>query len=405
MSTRRVVFSIVFAGLTFVSSVDGLRAQSLVAVEYYYAAWDHYFVTASQEEIAVLDGGAFGGVWKRTGETFSAWSQGTGGALPTCRFFSTAFNPRSSHFYTPYAKECSDLQAGSTWQFENIAFYVRLPDVSGNCPAGTKILYRLYNNGSGGAPNHRYTTSPAVFNTMLTAGWTMEGDGRTNAFACVPLDAAQRNTAEGAWAGRSNRNQLIFGFILDTGATYFFYTAPGTYNISGVIQGTFNSANGYFSSMDAKDFAVNIGVFNVAASGTYVPKTTIGGSLVEPGNSVTFAGSYDASYDQPASLADAAGTYSGNVASSLGWQSVTFAISPSGSLTGSAQGCTFSGTATPHGAVNVFDVAVRFNGGFCQFGTSTLYGFAHYDADTRVIQGAAPNASRSDGIMLFGGKK
>ena len=187
MSIRRALVSMVFAALTLVASVDGLRAQTVVAVEYYYAAWDHYFVTASQDEIAVLDGGAFGGVWKRTGQTFSAWSQATGGALPTCRFFSTAFDPRSSHFYTPYAKECSDLQAGSTWQFENIAFYVRLPDVSGNCLAGTKILYRLYNNGAGGAPNHRYTTSLTAFNTMVAAGWTMEGDARTSAFACVPL--------------------------------------------------------------------------------------------------------------------------------------------------------------------------------------------------------------------------
>ena len=186
MSIHRALVSMVFAALTLVASADGLRAQTVVAVEYHYAAWDHYFLTASQDEIAVLDGGAFGGVWKRTGQTFSAWSQATGGALPTCRFFSTAFDPKSSHFYTPYAKECSDLQAGSTWQFENIAFYVRLPDASGNCPAGTRILYRFYNNGAGGAPNHRYTTSPTVFQTLLAAGWTMEGDGRTSAFACVP---------------------------------------------------------------------------------------------------------------------------------------------------------------------------------------------------------------------------
>ena len=187
MSIHRAWVSTVLAALTLVASADGLRAQTVVAVEYYYAAWDHYFLTASQDEIAVLDGGAFGGVWKRTGQTFSAWSQATGGALPTCRFFSTAFDPRSSHFYTPYAKECLDLQAGSTWQFENIAFYVRLPDLGGNCPAGTTILYRLYNNGAGGAPNHRYTTSPTVFNTMRAAGWTMEGDVRTSSFACVPL--------------------------------------------------------------------------------------------------------------------------------------------------------------------------------------------------------------------------
>jgi hypothetical protein len=33
------------------------------AVEYYHAGFDHYFMTARQSEITLLDGGAFGGVW------------------------------------------------------------------------------------------------------------------------------------------------------------------------------------------------------------------------------------------------------------------------------------------------------------------------------------------------------
>jgi hypothetical protein len=32
------------------------------AVEYYHAGFDHYFMTARQSEITLLDGGAFGGV-------------------------------------------------------------------------------------------------------------------------------------------------------------------------------------------------------------------------------------------------------------------------------------------------------------------------------------------------------
>ena len=47
-------------------------------------------------------------------------------------------------------------------------------------------LYRLYNNGMGGAHNHRYTTSRATFNTMLSAGWLFEGEAMTQVFACVP---------------------------------------------------------------------------------------------------------------------------------------------------------------------------------------------------------------------------
>ncbi|HET7200265.1 MAG TPA: hypothetical protein VFI80_05565, partial [Burkholderiales bacterium] len=40
------------------------------AVEYYYSDWNFYFETAFPDEIAALDGGAFGGAWKRTGQTF-----------------------------------------------------------------------------------------------------------------------------------------------------------------------------------------------------------------------------------------------------------------------------------------------------------------------------------------------
>ncbi|HZI85023.1 MAG TPA: hypothetical protein VFF44_13985 [Casimicrobiaceae bacterium] len=156
------------------------------AVEYYYADWNFYFETAFPDEIAALDGGAFGGVWKRTGQTFNVWTQATGAAAPTCRFFSTIFDPKSSHFYTPFDSECASLKAGNAWQFEGIAFYIDLPDANGLCPAGTVPLYRLYDNGMGGAPNHRYTTSLTVFNQQEAAGWSFEGNGDTKVFACVP---------------------------------------------------------------------------------------------------------------------------------------------------------------------------------------------------------------------------
>lgn len=33
------------------------------------------------------------------------------------------------------------------------------------------VLYRLHNNGMTGAPNHRFTTDPTLFNTMKGQGW------------------------------------------------------------------------------------------------------------------------------------------------------------------------------------------------------------------------------------------
>jgi len=52
-----------------------------------------------------------------------------------------------------------------------------LPDAAGNCRGGTVPLYRLYNDGKTGAPNHRYTTSLAVRAEMVAQGWIPEGSG------------------------------------------------------------------------------------------------------------------------------------------------------------------------------------------------------------------------------------
>ncbi|MEP7182914.1 MAG: beta-propeller fold lactonase family protein [Betaproteobacteria bacterium] len=159
------------------------------AVEYYYAGFDHYFLTAFPDEQAALDGGAFGGAWVRTGQSFKVWTQPNSFASPVCRFFSTAFGTKSSHFYTPFASECAIVKTYPQWQFEAIGFYMQIPvgfgTGNGDCPGGTTRLYRVYNNGMGGAPNHRYTTSVAILDQMVAAGWIVEGEGFTRVFSCV----------------------------------------------------------------------------------------------------------------------------------------------------------------------------------------------------------------------------
>ncbi|HVF65697.1 MAG TPA: hypothetical protein VNE58_17055 [Casimicrobiaceae bacterium] len=60
------------------------------------------------------------------------------------------------------------------------------PSGAGVCP-GTLPLYRAYNNGQGGAPNHRYTTDSRLLDEMIAKSWTFEGEAQTRIFACVPL--------------------------------------------------------------------------------------------------------------------------------------------------------------------------------------------------------------------------
>src|SRR4029079_18892256 len=96
------------------------------------------------------------------------------GMLPVCRFFSTAFAPLSSHFYTLDPAECNTLKGNSAWSYEGNAFWAEQP-VQGGCSAGTTPLHRLYNNGQGGAPNHRFTTCTNVRDRMIDGGWISEG--------------------------------------------------------------------------------------------------------------------------------------------------------------------------------------------------------------------------------------
>jgi uncharacterized delta-60 repeat protein len=160
-----------------------------LAVEYFHSGYGHYFLTADAEEIAHLDVVSPGG-WARTGQTFRVWDGGDASLVPVCRFWSDqSFAPRSSHFYTPYTAECAGVKANPAWTFERDAFYVRLPQGAagfGACGHGSKPLYRAYNNGMGGAPNHRYTADAATLDAMIASGWLMEGEANTRVFACVP---------------------------------------------------------------------------------------------------------------------------------------------------------------------------------------------------------------------------
>lgn len=147
---------------------------SVRVVEYYNASQNHYFVTADADEIALLDGGGFGGAFVRTGGGFWARNGPAAGTDDVCRFFTVAFAPLGSHFYTSYDFECDVVKANPDWIYEKLGFFVRTP-VAGACLAGTPV-YRLYNNGQSGAPNHRYVTSVAVYDDFIAnRGWIGEG--------------------------------------------------------------------------------------------------------------------------------------------------------------------------------------------------------------------------------------
>jgi len=151
------------------------------AVEYYDASLDHYFMTSFANEIAILDAGTKIQGWTRTGESFPTYSATDPAFATVCRFYGTPGLGVNSHFYTAFDSECTILETNPDWIFEADAFYIPTPQ-NVQCPPSTRPVFRLYNNGLGGTPNHRYTTSWPVVNLMQSKGWILEG-----VTMCTPL--------------------------------------------------------------------------------------------------------------------------------------------------------------------------------------------------------------------------
>lgn len=155
------------------------------AIEFHNATLDDYVLTSQPAEIASLDASAASG-WHRTGQFFLVDGAGDAGAVTMCRFTSGAsFAPLQSHFYTPFAAECSALESGTVWQFEGDVLPVRLASAEGACAAGTVPLFRLFRGGPVPQPNHRFTVDVALVRGLYAQGWTLEGNGPDTIFACA----------------------------------------------------------------------------------------------------------------------------------------------------------------------------------------------------------------------------
>ena len=160
------------------------NAAPVPVVEYYWAARDHYFITANPAEIAALDASPPGG-WVRTGQSFGGYAQATGISSRVCRFYIPPLFG-DSHYFSASADECAAVQVKFRVLLEETdrAFYIDLPDLNtGACPAGTMPVYRLYDNRPD--TNHRYTTSLAIRSQMLQQGWIQEGYGLTGVTMCA----------------------------------------------------------------------------------------------------------------------------------------------------------------------------------------------------------------------------
>lgn len=179
------------------------RAASTTVSEFYHAGFGHYFMTSFSGEAAILDNGTTIAGWLRTATEIVVDDAPAPGLVAVCRFFSNAFDPKSSHFYTAFGPECEAVKRNPDWTFEAEAFYVPLPDGQGRCAVGTTPIYRLYNQGQGGAPNHKFTPYESERLEFIALGWVPEGLGANGVVFCAHSFQASAQAKTTALAGRT----------------------------------------------------------------------------------------------------------------------------------------------------------------------------------------------------------
>lgn len=167
------------------SNAAGSAGATVEVIEYYNAALDHFFITWIAAEIANLDAGATPTKWTRTGLGFRAHETPQPGTSQVCRFYIPPADG-NSHFFGRSAGECNASLANNPEFILEDPDYMRLAvPAAGVCPAGTRPIYRLFNNRAD--TNHRYTTERAVRDEMVAKGWIAEGDGPDLVAMCAPV--------------------------------------------------------------------------------------------------------------------------------------------------------------------------------------------------------------------------
>jgi hypothetical protein len=155
-----------------------------VAVEYYLAARDHWFLTAEPGDIAALDADFFPG-WRRTGATVPVVLAPRDGFATVCRFY---LPPAlgDSHFLSVLDDECATVRRRFAFVEEGpLTMRIAAPDpLTGECPSGLLPVYRVWN--ARADSNHRYTTSRAVRDAMVASGAVAEGLGLDAVAMCAP---------------------------------------------------------------------------------------------------------------------------------------------------------------------------------------------------------------------------
>ena len=190
------------------------------AVEFYHAAFDHYFITNDPGGNRRARLGPHHGLDAHRPRIHGVRGRGRvmRPPIPVCRFYIPPQHG-DSHFFSASLAECQAVldkigidpnYSGYFYESPN-AFYAALPDTTtGACPANMVPVFRLWNQRADS--NHRYTTDPGIKAAMQAKGYLAEGYGPAAASLCstaaVLVDAVDARVGRIAARGGVRRCAL-----------------------------------------------------------------------------------------------------------------------------------------------------------------------------------------------------
>jgi len=220
----------------------------------------------------------------------------------------------------------------------------------------------------------------------------------------VTTPTATTASAEGFWVGTTANGTAVNLAILENGETWGLYGSSSA--VTGAVYGI-TSTNG--TSLSGSGYGFNF-VTRTSGSGTFTGSVTTKGNIsfnVSDGTKLT--ATYDASYDQPTSVASVAGTYTGWAETGgISPQATTVVVDANGniasSITEGNSSCITSGKATLRASgKNVFNLQLTFTGDYCALGNGTVVnGVATYNVTNRQFIAMALNSAKSDGLVFLG---
>lgn len=214
---------------------------------------------------------------------------------------------------------------------------------------------------------------------------------------------------EGLWSGMTTDLVSVQGVVLENRETWSMMTSSGG-ALLGFSQGTVQTSGtdvvtgtGRYLNVVDESSPNNRTSEPVTYSGKYSVRDSM---QVTAGNGVKYSGTYGVLYEQPATVSELLGAFSGTgVGNQVRKPLTSLSISTGGlvSIT-SYPGCSIRGTVTPRASGrNVFDLPLTFVGAACPVGDgAVIQSVVLYNDTTRALLIMGQSASKAETFFYTG---